>query len=241
MNETPFENVLTLIARPGGLNDAIVAAAAAALKGVGAEPAPPDWLAPGEAADITFEGAESKAAERAAREALKDAPVDICCGPAPGRRKKILVADMDSTIITSESLDELAALAGKGAEISAITERSMAGKIDFHDALRERLAMLEELPETAIEETLKGVMLNPGAETLVRTMTAHGAHAALVSGGFKPFTKAVAAMAGFHEETANRFDFRDGRLSGRATEPIVGPEAKLDTLSRLSVERGIPM
>ena len=94
----------------------------------------------------------------------------------------------------------------------------MAGEIDFHDALRERLAMQEGVPETAIEETLKGVKLNPGAETLVRTMTAHGVHAALVSGGFKPFTEAVAAMAGFHEDTANRFDFRDGRLSGRATE-----------------------
>ncbi len=241
MNETSFENVLTLIARPGGLDDAIVAAAAAALKGLGLEPAPPDWLAPGEAADITFEGVEPKTAERAVKDALKDATVDLCCGPVPGRRKKILVADMDSTIITSESLDELAALAGKGEEISAITERSMAGEIDFPGALRERLAMLEGLPETAIEETLKGIMLNPGAETLVRTMTAHGAHAALVSGGFKPFTEAVAARTGFHEDTANRFDFRDGRLSGRATEPIVGPEAKLDTLTRLSRERGIPM
>ena len=117
MIETSFENVLTLIARPDGLDDAIVAAAAVTLKGLGLEPAPPDWLAPGEAADITFEGVEPKAAESAAKDALRDAPVDLCCGPASGRRKKILVADMDSTIITSESLDELAALAGKGAEL----------------------------------------------------------------------------------------------------------------------------
>ena len=153
MIETSIENVLTLSARPDGLDDAIVAAAVRALKGLGLEPAPPDWLAPGEAVDIPFNGTAPKTAERAA----------------------------------------------------------------------------------------KGVMLNPGSETLVRTMTAHGAHAALVSGGFRYFGEAGAAMAGFDEVTANRFDFRDGRLSGRATEPIGGPEAKLDTLTRLSRERGIPM
>jgi phosphoserine phosphatase len=241
LNETPLENVLTLIAPPGILDDAIVAAATAALKGLGLEPAPPDWLSPGEACDIAFEMTEPKAAEDAIRDALKDATVDLCCGPVSGRRKKILVADMDSTIITSETIDELAALAGKGAEISAITERSMKGEIDFPDALRERLAMLKGLPETAIEETLKGVALTPGAETLVRTMTAHGAYAALVSGGFRHFGDPVAAMAGFDEVTANRFDIEDGRLTGRAAGPIVGPEAKLGTLTRLSGERGIPV
>jgi len=240
-----MSTVLTLIARPGGLNDAIVAAAAAALKGIGLEPASPDWLSPGEAADIGFEGVAPNAAEGAAtgviRDTLKNAPVDLCCGPRSGRRKRLLVADMDSTIITSESLDELAVLAGKGAAVAAITERSMAGEIAFHDALRERLAMLEGLPETAIEETLGGIALNAGAETLVRTMTAHGAYAALVSGGFRHFSEPVRKMAGFDEDMANRFDIKDGKLTGRAIEPIVGPEAKLDTLNRLSGERGVPM
>ncbi len=241
MHETPIKNVLTLIAPPGGLDDAIVAKAVTALKGLGAEPAPPDWLSPAEACDIAFESTEPKEAETAARNALKDATEDFCCGPSEGRRKKILVADMDSTIITSETLDELAALTGHGAEISAITERSMAGEIDFHDALRQRLAILQGLPETAVAETLGSVTLNDGAATLVRTMTAHGAYAALVSGGFKPFTEAVAKMAGFDEDTANIFDFKDGKLTGAAVEPIVGPEAKLDTLTRLATERGVAM
>ena len=148
---------------------------------------------------------------------------------------------MDSTIIASETLDELATLAGKGEEIAAITTRSMLGKIDFHDALRERLAILKGMPETLIEETLTGVTLTPGAETLVRTMAAQGAHTALVSGGFTPFTEAVAERTGFHENFANRFDFKDGRLSGHTVPPILGPEAKLETLKRLAGERNIPI
>lgn len=222
-----METVLTLIAPEGSLDEVFIATATEALKRLGAETAPPDWLSPGEACDVLFLGPTAEDAAKAVRDALKGAPVDLSAGPLAGRRKKVLVADMDSTIITSETLDELAALAGKGVEITAITRRSMLGEIDFHDALRERLAILKGVPETLIGETLAGVMLTPGAETLVRTMAAGGAHTALVSGGFTPFAEAVAKMTGFHESLANRFDFKDGRLSGDAAPPIIGPEAKL--------------
>ncbi len=236
-----MDNVLTLIAPAGALDNGIVACAVSALKSLDAETGIPDWLSPGEACDIPCQGLAPEDVTQAVSDALKDAPVDLCYGPSAGRRKKILVADMDSTIITSETLDELAALAGKGEEIAAITTRSMLGEIDFADALRERLAILKGMPETMIEKTLAGVTLTPGAETLVRTMAAHGAHTALVSGGFTPFTEAVAGRAGFHENFANRFDFIDGRLSGHAVPPILGPEAKLETLKRLAGERNIPI
>ena len=236
-----METVLTLIAPEGSLDDVFIAAATEALNRLGAKTSPPDWLSPGEACDIPCQGLASEDVTQAVRDALTHAPVDHCYGPSEGRRKMILVADMDSTIIASETLDELATLAGKGEEIAAITTRSMLGKIDFHDALRERLAILKGMPETLIEETLTGVTLTPGAETLVRTMAAQGAHTALVSGGFTPFTEAVAERTGFHENFANRFDFKDGRLSGHTVPPILGPEAKLETLKRLAGERNIPI
>jgi len=233
-----MNNVLTLITAAEALDDGIVACALGALKGLGAETAAPDWLSPGEACDVPFQGPP---VSNAVQGALKGVPVDLCCGPIEGRRKKLLIADMDSTIITSETLDELADLAGKGDETAAITKRSMLGEIEFADALRERLAILKGMPETLINEALAGVILSPGAETLVRTMAAHGAHTALVSGGFTPFTQAVAAMAGFHDNFANHFDFIEGQLSGNAVEPILGPEAKLETLKRLADESGIPI
>ena len=236
-----MDNVLTLIAPAGALDDGIVACAVSALKSLGAETDIPDWLSSGEACDVPCQGLTADDVTKAVRDTLKAAPVDLCFGPLEGRRKSVLVADMDSTIITSETLDELAALAGKGDEIAAITKRSMLGEIDFSDALRERLAILKGMPETLIGETLAGVTLTPGAETLVRTMAAGGAHTALVSGGFTPFTETVTKMAGFHENFANRFDFRGGRLSGNALPPIVGPKAKLETLKRLAGERNIPI
>lgn len=230
-----------MIAPAGELDSAIVASAAETLKGLGASVASPDWLSPGEACDISFQGPAEKDADAAVRGTLINAPVDMHCGPSEGRRKKLLVADMDSTIITSETLDELAAIAGKGDEIAAITKRSMLGEINFHDALRERLAMLEGIAITVIEETLTTVTLTAGARTLVKTMSSDGAFTALVSGGFKDFTGPVADMAGFDDNIGNRFDIENGRFTGRVAEPIVGPEAKLETLTRLAGERNIPM
>ncbi len=236
-----METVLTLIAPAGGLDETIVASVAKALKVMGVEAGEPDWLSPGEACDIPFSGTDPQAAETAVREALSGAAVDLLAQPAAGRRKLLLVADMDCTIITTETLDELAERAGRKEDTAAITERAMRGEIDFAEALKERVAMLEGLEEVALEETLAAVALSPGAETLVRTMAGNGAHTVLVSGGFGFFTERVAAMAGFDETRSNRFETDDGRLTGRVIEPILGAEAKLEALTGLSAERQIPL
>lgn len=236
-----METVLTLIAPAGGLDETIVASVAKALKVMGVEAGEPDWLSPGEACDIPFSGADPQAAETAVREALPGAAVDLLAQPAAGRRKSLLVADMDCTIITTETLDELAARAGRKEDTAAITERAMRGEIGFAEALKERVAMLEGLEQGALEETLAQVTLSHGAETLVRTMAGNGAHTVLVSGGFGFFTERVAAMAGFDETRSNRFEIADGRLTGRVLEPILGPEAKLEALTGLSAERQIPL
>ncbi|PPR63968.1 MAG: Phosphoserine phosphatase [Alphaproteobacteria bacterium MarineAlpha3_Bin3] len=237
----PVETVLTLIAPAGGLDETIVASVAKALKVMGVEAGEADWLSPGEACDIPFSGANPQAAETAVREALSGAAVDLLAQPAAGRRKSLLVADMDCTIITTETLDELAARAGRKEDTAAITERAMQGEIDFAEALKERVAMLEGLEQGALEVTLAAVALSPGAETLVRTMAGNGVHTVLVSGGFGFFTEPVAAMAGFDETRSNRFEIADGRLTGRVIEPILGPEAKLETLTGLSAERQISL
>ena len=236
-----METVLTLIGPAGSLNGTIVDSARAALGGLGVEAGEPDWLSPGEACDIPYSGADPQAAETAVREALSGAAVDLLAQPAAGRRKSLLVADMDCTIITTETLDELAARAGHKEDTVAITERAMRGEIDFAEALKERVAMLVGLEEGALEETLAEVSLTPGAETLVRTMAGNGAHTVLVSGGFGFVTERVAAMAGFDETRSNRFEIADGRLTGRVIEPILGPEAKLESLTGLSAERKIPL
>ena len=237
----PVETVLTLIAPAGGLDETIVASVAKALKVMGVEAGEADWLSPGEACDIPFSGANPQAAETTVREALSGAAVDLLAQPAAGRRKSHLVADMDCTIITTATLDELAARAGRKEDTAAITERAMRGEIDFAEALKERVAMLEGLEQGALEVTLAAVALSPGAETLVRTMAGNGVHTVLVSGGFGFFTEPVAAMAGFDETRSNRFEIADGRLTGRVIEPILGPEAKLETLTGLSAERQISL
>jgi phosphoserine phosphatase len=191
------------------------------------EPRP---LGPG-ALDLLVEGDAIAPVRKAAEAALAGRPVDICVKPWTGRRKRLLVADMDSTIIGCECLDELADYAGVKAEIAAITERAMAGELAFEPALRERVGKLAGLSTDALERCYaERVRLNPGARTLVRTMAAHGARCVLVSGGFTFFTERVAAAAGFHADRANRLESADGRLSGRVTEPILGREAKLQAL-----------
>lgn len=157
--------------------------------------------------------------------------MDLCVQPEEGRRKRLLLADMDSTIIACECLDELADFAGRKAEVAAITERAMRGELEFEGALRERVAMLAGLPESQLERAYaERVRLNPGARTFVRTLAASGAHCVLVSGGFDFFTRRVAIQAGFHEDRANRFVVEDGHLTGAVEDPILGREAKLATL-----------
>ena len=236
-----MEFVLTLVTNPekAGLDKDDVAAARAALDAIGAASAPPDWLAPGVACDIAFAGASPAPAQAAVEAALAMRPIDLHAQPAAGRRKRLLVADMDSTIVTSETLDELADFAGIKERIAAITRQSMNGEVDFATALRQRVAMIQGLPVAALDETLARTELTAGAVALVRTMRAAGAYAALVSGGFRHFTRPIAALCGFDEEAANDLVVADGRLTGAVAEPILTRDTKLETLRRLAAAHGI--
>jgi len=186
--------------------------------------------------------AEPAAATGVVATELDGLPIDICVQAAAGRKKRLLIADMDSTIINVECLDELADFAGLKAEISAITERAMRGELAFEGALRERVGMLKGLSATALQQAYdERVRLNPGARTLVRTMAANGARCALVSGGFTFFTSRVAEAAGFHLNRANTLIEADGALTGQVGDPILGKEAKLAALQELAAEAGIPL
>lgn len=198
-----------------------------------------DWLAKGKAVDISFEGDISDA-----RLALADFEdrFDIALQDDGGRRKMLLVSDMDSTMITVECIDELADYAGIKPEIAAITERAMAGELDFADALKARVALLAGLDENVITQCLRErVHPMPGAEILVRTMAGWGAHAVLVSGGFTSFTGPVADMLGFHEVHANRLEIKDGRLTGALAADIVDASTKRVVLHAAAVTRGVAL
>ncbi len=188
-------------------------------------------LAEGIACDIDVSGADAVLAGVSLAALFGDLPVDWCFQPAARRRKALLVADMDSTIIGCECLDELADFAGVKAEVAAITERAMRGELVFEEALRARVKMIAGLPLDVLQQCYEArVSLNPGAETLVRTMNAHGAHTVLVSGGFSFFTSRVAARAGFREQRANDLMDDGATLTGRVREPILGRAAKLSAL-----------
>jgi phosphoserine phosphatase len=193
------------------------------------------------AIDLIVEAEQLAPIRLAASEALGDAPVDLCIQPWEGRRKRLLVADMDSTIIGVECLDELADFAGVKAEVSAITERAMRGEIGFEGALRERVGMLKGLPLSALEQCYaERVRLNPGARTMIATMAAHGARCVLVSGGFTFFTSRVAQEAGFHDQRANTLiDDGAGALTGEVGMPILGREAKLTALNEEAAALGV--
>lgn len=196
------------------------------------------WLAPREAAE--FDAAAIPAAAEEHRAALQGIGVDLNWQRAEGRAKRLLLADMDSTMIGQECIDELADLAGVGPRVAAITARAMAGEIDFEGALRERVALLAGLPESAVAEVLETrITFTPGGATLVATMRARGAWTALVSGGFTAFTGPVAARLGFDEHRANVLIAEDGRLTGRVAEPILGRAAKLAALHDLCARLGI--
>lgn len=218
--------VLTLIARPG--EPALPRLA----ERLGAEfsASGADWLSPGEAVDLPVSG--DLAALRASATALaRSAPVDIAVQPATGRRKRLFIADMDSTMIGQECIDELADFAGVKARVADITERAMRGELDFPAALRERVGLLAGLPETVIDEVIATrITLTPGGRELVGTMRAHGARTLLVSGGFTAFTSRIARLIGFDESRGNSLDIAAGRLTGRVVEPILGREAKLAAL-----------
>jgi phosphoserine phosphatase len=192
-------------------------------------------LAEGIAVDLVFETpGDVKAAEERLRAALGDGPIDFIVQPAAVRRKRLLLADMDSTMIGQECIDELADYAGLKAEVSAITERAMRGEIAFEPALRERVALLKNLPIRIVDEIIADrITLTPGGRTLVSTMRSNGAYACLVSGGFTLFTGPIAARIGFDEHRANRLVVGGERLAGLVEEPILGRQAKLAALIEL--------
>ncbi|MEI9991215.1 MAG: phosphoserine phosphatase SerB [Rhizomicrobium sp.] len=197
------------------------------------------WLSPGRALDIYFDRQPEQVLERA-RHHFGNQPVDVNVVPAANRRKKLLIADMDSTIIDVECLDELADMAGLKPVIAAITERAMRGELDFETALRERVAMLRGLEIAALARVYdERIHLNPGAKTLLATMRSHGAHTLLVSGGFRYFTARVAAAAGFHREQANELLHDGAALTGEVADPILGREAKLAALEAAVADLGI--
>jgi len=192
-----------------------------------------DWLAEDEAADVHFAAAALDDFRPEA--AIGGNPVDVVVQKRDERRKRLIVADMDSTMIGQECIDELADMVGLKPHVAAITERAMRGEIEFEPALRERVALLKGLPASVVDEVLASrIRLTPGGPELIRTMRANGAYAALVSGGFTLFTGPVAAQIGFDENRANILEVEDGRLAGTVTEPILGKEAKLTALMDLS-------
>ncbi|SFO91255.1 phosphoserine phosphatase SerB [Tranquillimonas alkanivorans] len=196
------------------------------------------WLSPDETAEFDVPARPGNFED--VWQELQGLGVDLCLQPAEGRRKKLLLADMDSTMIGQECIDELADMAGVGERVADITARAMNGELDFEGALRERVGLLEGLDASVIETVLaERITFAPGGAALVATMRQAGAHAALVSGGFTAFTAHVAAGLGFDEHRANTLLIEAGKLTGRVQEPILGRDAKVAALTEICARLGI--
>ena len=231
--------VATLVAdaAKAPLTEATLDRAAQALHGVERR----RWLDEGVAADLVFTG-DLKAKRAALDDALAGEPVDVIVQPVQRRSKRLLVADMDSTLIGQECVDELAAFAGVGERVAAITERAMRGEVAFAPALRERVALLAGLPESVIGDVLRDrITLNPGARTLSQTMQANGACVVIVSGGFRQFTRAIRERIGADEDRANTLLIEGGKLTGKVIEPILGQDAKLSALKEIAAAMGLEL
>ena len=230
--------VATLVANPSNpvLTPGIAEQAAEAIKASGLY-----WLADGVACDIALrDGTDAKAAEANILAVISGAQIDLVIQEQESRRKKLLIADMDSTMIGQECIDELAAEVGLKELVAAITARAMNGEIAFEPALRERVALLKGLPISVVDEVIaKRITLTPGGPELIATMKAKGHYTALVSGGFTVFTNRIAATLGFDENRANTLLEDGGILSGFVTEPILGKQAKVDALNEISARLGI--
>lgn len=234
-----MSHVVVLISDPAA--PAVTPDLAEAIR-VAADGAAPRWLMDRVACDIALPGppAERESLERRLRDIIASAPVDLAILAENGRRKKLLIADMDSTIIGQECIDELADLVGLKDHVSAITERAMRGEIAFEPALRERVALLKGIDLATLERLIaERITVNPGAVALVSTMRASGAYAALVSGGFTYFTREIAARVGFDENRANELILDGDRLAGSVREPILGRDAKRQALSEITAKLGI--
>ena len=225
--------ICTLIAAPGVLQPELAEALRNAWGG-GAV----DWLAPDEAAEFTLAQMPDNRWDVWAD--VQKLGVDLVIQPAAGRRKKMLLADMDSTMIQQECIDELADAAGVGDFVKDITARAMNGELDFESALRERVGLLKGLDASVIDQVLaERITYMPGGATLLATMKANGGQAALVSGGFTAFTGAVAAHLGFDENRANTLIVEKGKLTGTVGDPILGKQAKVDALEQITARLGI--
>jgi phosphoserine phosphatase len=228
-------HVATLICNPSqpALDAAALEHARAALPHGGA----PSWLDPAVAADIPFTpdaGSDQRLLANQVQLSLAGRPIDVVVQPLAGRRKRLFLADMDSTMIGQECIDELADYAGFKDHVAAITERAMRGEIAFEPALRERVALLKGLPVSVVDEVIEQrIKLTPGGRALVGTMRAHGAYTCLVSGGFTTFTHIVGAMIGFDETHANKLKTEGENLAGTVEEPIFGRASKLESLRSL--------
>jgi len=233
--------VLTLVA--GGavphLDDSTVARVRGALAADGTVAGAPDWLAPGLACDLPCGARAAGAVTAAARAALAGVRVDVAVQSVVQRRRRFLVADMESTIIENEMLDELAEALGIGPRIAAVTARAMAGELDFESALAERVALLAGTPAGVLEAAAARIRMSPGAAVLVATLAAHGVHTALVTGGFTYFAEPVARRLGFAEVRANRLEIAGGKLTGRVLPPVLGRAAKRAALEEIAGRLGV--
>lgn len=232
---------LTLIAAPGELSPADVAAVADALAGLGATPGRPRPLCERTACDLDFGGLAADQADAAARRALGARPVDVVVQPSAGRRKRLLVADMESTVIENEMLDELADFLGLRAEVAEITRKAMNDELDFTAALEARVALLKGLDATVLDRAAERIRIMPGAAELVATMRANGAYCALVSGGFRHFTGPIRERLEFDRDVANELVIEGGRLAGTVRHPVVTRETKLGTLIAIAAELALPL
>lgn len=230
--------VATLVANPSNpvLTPEIAEQAAKAVNASGLY-----WLADGIACDIALrDGTDMQAAEANILAVISSAPIDLVIQEQETRRKKLLIADMDSTMIGQECIDELAAEVGLKEKVAIITARAMNGEIAFEPALRERVALLKGLPISVVDEVIaKRITLTPGGPELIATMKSKGLYTALVSGGFTVFTSRIAATLGFDENRANTLLEDGGILSGFVAEPILGKQAKVDALNEISARLGI--
>jgi len=235
-------NVLTLIAPfAGGLKNRVINQAREILENTGRNVAETIWLSEGEACDIAFSGSELATIEGHLRDTLQEKTLDLHVQSGLGRKKRLLIADMDSTIVTSETLDELAEFAGLKEQISTITAQAMNGEILFRDAFIQRVAMLKGLEITCMDQTYDQIEVTPGAATLVATMKNNGAYTALASGGFRYFTSRIKQRLGFDFDIGNEIGIAEGKLNGLVSGDIVTKAKKQEVLMALASENGVEL
>jgi phosphoserine phosphatase len=227
--------VLTLVSAPdkARLDDALMVAVSAALTRAGGKMGNAEWLDPGFACDLPFSGLDARPAQDIAQAMLGGDAVDCYAQGVAGRKKRLILCDMDSTIVTAETLDDLSVFADDKAEIDALTQKSIKGEINFTESLIARVALLKGLTEAEFAVAYQKVELSPGAETMIRTLRRDGCYTALVSGGFRYFTSRVAARVGFHIDIANEFEMAAGKTTGQLVPPIVAPDGEFGKLGRL--------